>query len=112
MRQKDYNNRIDRLDEEVNTILNQLDLEDVMSEGYSTGARNLKLVQEAKQLEIQNKVEDLNGKIPVWAVTLGSTMFGAAVALLFGRKVLQIDQEGGVINPNAITVFDKVVRKF
>ena len=110
--ESEYDRKIEKLNEEVYSAINQLDLMDVTSEDYATGVKNLKCLQEAVQLERKDKLEERNSKVPAWAVNVGTTIFGALVALGFGYKVLKIDQEGGAISPNSISVFDKVIRKF
>lgn len=107
MKLKDYDQSIDVMDKEVEDILDRLDKMDPTTEEYEKAARNLKLIQEAKQVEVRNKSEHLNGKVPAWVTSIA----GSAIAVIFGAVVMKVEKGGGVISSQAINVWDKVVRK-
>lgn len=112
MKLKDYDLSINVLDAEMASILERMEGLDPTSDEYRKAAESLKVIQESKQIEVRNKSEHLSGKIPGWAVAIGTTVFGTLSAIFFGRKVLNIELEDGVVSSQAINVFDKVIRKF
>ena len=113
MKLKDYDMSINVLDAEMASILERMEGLDPTTDEYRKAAEALKAIQESKQIEVRNKSEHLSGKIPGWAVTIGTSIFGAFVATVFGKKVLNIELDGnGVISSQAINVWDKVIRKF
>lgn len=107
MKLTDFDRSIDVIDAEVVDILDRLDGMDPTSEEYEKAARNLKTLQEAKSVEVRNKSEHLNGKVPTWATTIA----GSAIAVFFGVVVMKVEKGGGVISSQAINMWDKVVRK-
>ena len=112
MKNKDYNQSIDVLDAEATSIIERLDGLDPTTEEYKVAADNLKTLQEAKQIEVRNKSENLAGKIPAWGTALISSIVGVGTALTFGWKVLTEERGDGVVSSQAVNVFDKVIRKF
>jgi hypothetical protein len=108
MKLRDYDQSIDLLDVEVTDIIEHLDGKDPSSDEYRKAAESLKLVQEAKAIEVRNKSEHLAGKVPAWATTL----VGSALGVLFGWKVLRVERADGVVSSQAINLWDKVIRKF
>ncbi len=108
MKLKDYDQSIDLLDGEVTDIIEHLDGKDPSSDEYRKAAESLKLMQEAKQIEVRNKGDYLAGKVPAWATTL----IGSAVGILFGWTVLREERADRIVSSQAINLWDKVVRKF
>ena len=108
MKLKDYDQSIDLLDAEVTDIMEHLNGKDPASEEYKKAAESLKLMQEAKQIEVRNKGDYLNGKVPTWATGI----LGTVLAIFFGGVVLREERNGGVVSSQAISLWDKVVRKF
>lgn len=104
----DYNGSLILMDEEVTSLLEKLDSLDPTSDEYEKVAKNLRLVQEAKQIEVRNKNEDLNGKVPAWLTSI----IGSAIALVFGGAVMVFEQKGGMIGTSAVNLWDKITRKF
>ena len=108
MKLKEFDRSISVMDEEVTSLLDKLDKLDPTTEEYEKVARNLKLVQESKQIEVRNKSEHLAGKVPGWVVS----GIGSALAVIFGAAVMVFEQKGGMIGTSAINLWDKVTRKF
>lgn len=108
MKLKDYDQSIEVFDAEATTIVEKLQELDPTSDEYRKAAENLKTIQEAKQIEVRNKSEHLSGKVPSWATGL----LGTVIAVLFGGVVLKEERAGGVVSSQAISLWDKVVRKF
>jgi hypothetical protein len=108
MKWKDYDQSIEVLDAETTTIVEKLSNLDPTTDEYQKAAMALKTIEEAKQTEVRNKSEHLNGLVPGWATAL----IGTFVGVLFGGVVLREERAGGVISSQAIALWDKVVRKF
>lgn len=108
MKLKDYDKSIDVLDAEVTDIMEHLAGKDPSTDEYRKAADSLKVMQEAKQIEVRNKSEYLAGKVPAWA----TGVLGTVLAVLFGGVVLREERNGGVVSSQAISLWDKVVRKF
>ena len=108
MKWKDYDQSIEVLDAEASTIVEKLSGLDPTTDEYHKAATALKTIEEAKQTEVRNKSEHLNGLVPAWATGL----IGTFVAVLFGSVVLKEERAGGVVSSQAIALWDKVIRKF
>lgn len=108
MKLKDYDANIEEFEERRKKVLKKLDTLDPASEEYTKAAENLKLVQESKEIEVSCKNDTWRSKIPQWGVTI----FGSAVAVVFGFVVRRDEKNEGVISSQAVNIFDKVVRKF
>ena len=105
---KEYDQAIEVHAAEVDRVEDKLTSLDPTTDEYRKCAEALKLVSETKQTEIRSKNEYLNGKVPQWATALA----GSIIAVFFGVGVMKFEQNGGMITQNAVSFWDKIVRKF
>lgn len=108
MKLKEYDKSIEIHAAEVDRIQDRITRLDPTTDEYRKAAEALRIMNEVKQTEIRSKNDDLSGRIPTWATGL----IGTVIAVLFGSAVLKVDQNGGMISPQAINLWDKVIRKF
>lgn len=108
MKLSEYDKAIEVHSAEVDRIQDKLTGLDPTTDEYRKAAEALKIMNEVKQTEIRSKNEDLSGRIPPWVTGI----FGTVVAVLFGSAVMKVEQNGGVVSSQAISLWDKVTRKF
>lgn len=104
MKMEEYNSTIRLMDDTTAEIIEVLDGLDPKSEEYEQAARNLKLVQEAKNLEVRNMTEEKNSKVPQWATTL----LGTASAFLLGSVIYHGERTGAVIGSAATSLLSRL----
>ena len=104
MKQEEYNATIRLMDDTSAEILEVLDGLDPRSEEYEQAAKNLKLVQEAKNLEVRNMTEEKNSRVPGWATGI----LGSGLAFLMGMVIYRGEASGKVIGSAASSLLSKL----
>lgn len=104
MKLQDYEQTIDVYDSTTTELFAELDGMDPTSEDYEQVAKNLKLVQEAKSLEVRNMNEVRNNRVPSWATGL----LGTGLAFLMGMTIYHGERNGEVIGSAATSLINKL----
>ena len=99
---------VNLLDAEFTSIMEKLDTLDPCTSEYGEAAKNLKLVQEAKQIEVKNRSEHRSGSVPQWAMWFG----GMAASLGLGALAMIIDSTTGIKPVQGVNFWDKFRPKF
>ena len=96
------------MDATETSIMEKLNDLDPTSEEFTVATENLERVSKAMKDKVDTINSVRNGILPTWATTL----IGTAIAVGFGGAVMAVEQNGGVVSSNAISFWDKVIRKF
>jgi len=108
MKTRDYDMSINLMDAEMTSVMEKLSTLDSSSSEYEQTAKNLKLIQESKQMEVKNRSEHRSGSIPQW----GTWLAGAACSLLLGVGAMWVDKTTGMPPIQGVNFWDKFRPKF
>lgn len=109
MKMKDYEDTLELSRSEIDDVYEQLSkIKDKSSEEYRNTLASLNALKEDMFETERCKSERLSGKIPSWATAL----FGSTLGVIFGAVVLKVEKAGGVVSSQAISLWDRVIRKF
>jgi hypothetical protein len=113
MKLKDYEREIDLIGTDLDDIHEELANPDTTSDRRKELRAELKEQLENQNLAIRNKNEHRNGLVPSWVPNLLGGGVSVMTSLYVFRKVMNVEQTGeAVFSSQAVSLWDKVVRKF
>lgn len=112
MKLKDYDQNIDLVEAEIEKIHEKLADPNTTSEQRKELKDELRDYTDIQQSAVRTKNEYKNGWIPgciLNAISIGIT---TVTSLFVFKKVTNIEERGGVVSGQGVSLWDKIVRKF
>ena len=108
MKYRQFNVNLDLIDQEVDGLFEELANHKPTSDEYSKLREQIDGWCETQNRVVKSKAEYLSGKVPQWLVT----GFGFVGSLFIGKRLWDKENAGAVISSQAISVWEKLIRRF
>lgn len=112
MKLKDYEQNIDLVETEIERIHEKLANPDTTTEQRKELIEELKDYTEIQQSAVRTKNEHKNSWIPNCILNIFGIAVTTVTSLFVFKKVTTIEEKGGVVSGQGVSIWDKVVRKF